>query len=87
MSVSLLGEAMLMESGSDLNAGDQTIGTMSFGKRAFSLLPTESGLLLMMFTIAAADYLGLPVRTTHVLSSGIAGAMTANGSAIQKDTV
>ncbi len=77
---------MSMELGSDLNAGDQTIGTMSFGKRAFPLFPTESGLLLMML-IAAADYLGLPVRTTHVLSSGIAGAMTANGSAIQKDTV
>jgi inorganic phosphate transporter, PiT family len=43
--------------------------------------------LVAMSTIAAADYLGLPVSTTHVLSSGIAGAMTANGSAIQKDTV
>jgi PiT family inorganic phosphate transporter len=31
-------------------------------------------------TIAAADGLGLPVSTTHVLSSGIAGTMAANGS-------
>jgi inorganic phosphate transporter, PiT family len=43
--------------------------------------------LVAMSTIAAADYLGLPVSTTHVLSSGIAGTMAANGSAIQKDTV
>ena len=31
-------------------------------------------------TIAAADVYGLPVSTTHVLSSGIAGTMAANGS-------
>src|SRR6202012_4100411 len=34
-------------------------------------------------TIAAADGYGLPVSTTHVLSSGIAGAMAANGSGLQ----
>ena len=38
-------------------------------------------------TIAAADGLGLPVSTTHVLSSGIAGTMTANGSGLQWATV
>jgi PiT family inorganic phosphate transporter len=38
-------------------------------------------------TIEAADILGLPVSTTHILSSGIAGTMVANGSGIQKDTV
>jgi inorganic phosphate transporter, PiT family len=38
-------------------------------------------------TIGAADYLGLPVSTTHVLSSGIAGTMTANGSGLQWETV
>jgi PiT family inorganic phosphate transporter len=38
-------------------------------------------------TIEAADLLGLPVSTTHILSSGIAGTMVANGSGIQKDTV
>ena len=31
-----------------------------------------------MFTIGAADWFGLPVSTTHVLSSGIAGTMAAN---------
>jgi PiT family inorganic phosphate transporter len=38
-------------------------------------------------TIAAADGFGLPVSTTHVLSSGIAGTMTANGSGLQWATV
>jgi inorganic phosphate transporter, PiT family len=43
--------------------------------------------LVAMTTIAAADSLGVPVSTTHVLSSGIAGTMTANGSGVQQDTV
>lgn len=38
-------------------------------------------------TIAAADGYGLPVSTTHVLSSGIAGTMTANGSGLQLSTI
>jgi PiT family inorganic phosphate transporter len=38
-------------------------------------------------TIGAADYFGLPVSTTHVLSSGVAGTMTANGSGLQLETV
>jgi len=43
--------------------------------------------LVAFGTIEAADILGLPVSTTHVLSSGIAGTMVANGSGIQKETV
>jgi inorganic phosphate transporter, PiT family len=38
-------------------------------------------------TIAAADGYGLPVSTTHVLPSGIAGTMAANGSGLQLATV
>src|SRR6202167_5714197 len=38
-------------------------------------------------TIAAADMHGLPDSTTHVLSSGIAGTMAANGSGLQLSTV
>jgi inorganic phosphate transporter, PiT family len=38
-------------------------------------------------TIAAADGYGLPVSTTHVLSSGIAGTMAANGSGLQWATI
>jgi PiT family inorganic phosphate transporter len=38
-------------------------------------------------TIAAADGFGLPVSTTHVLSSGIAGTMAASGSGLQLSTI
>jgi len=38
-------------------------------------------------TIAAADVYGLPVSTTHVLSSGIAGTMSASGSGLQWSTI
>jgi inorganic phosphate transporter, PiT family len=38
-------------------------------------------------TIGAADGFGLPVSTTHVLSSGVAGTMAANGSGMQWSTV
>jgi inorganic phosphate transporter, PiT family len=38
-------------------------------------------------TIFAADNLGLPVSTTHVLSSGVAGTMAANKSGLQWSTV
>jgi inorganic phosphate transporter, PiT family len=38
-------------------------------------------------TIGAADGLGLPVSTTHVLSSGVAGTMAANGTGLQWSTV
>lgn len=40
-----------------------------------------------MLTIGAADWFGLPVSTTHVLSSGIAGTMAANHSGLQWSTV
>lgn len=38
-------------------------------------------------TIGLADGYGLPVSTTHVLSSGVAGTMAANRSGLQMDTV
>ena len=40
-----------------------------------------------MFTIGAADWFGLPVSTTHVLSSGVAGTMAANRTGLQWSTV
>jgi PiT family inorganic phosphate transporter len=40
-----------------------------------------------MITIGAADYMGLPVSTTHVLSSGVAGTMWANKSGLQMSTL
>ncbi|MCS7271595.1 MAG: inorganic phosphate transporter, partial [Gemmataceae bacterium] len=38
-------------------------------------------------TILIAALTGLPVSTTHVLSSGVAGTMIANGNGIQQATV
>ena len=38
-------------------------------------------------TIGLADGFGMPVSTTHVLSSGVAGTMWANGSGVQGSTV
>ena len=43
--------------------------------------------LVAMATIFAADNFGLPVSTTHILSSGVAGTMVANGSGLQFSTV
>jgi PiT family inorganic phosphate transporter len=43
--------------------------------------------LVAMITIGLADRYGLPVSTTHVLSSGVAGTMAANGSGLQMATV
>jgi inorganic phosphate transporter, PiT family len=43
--------------------------------------------LVAMGTILAADSFGLPVSTTHVLSSGVAGTMMANKSGLQLSTV
>ena len=63
-----------------------TVGE-KIGKDHLTYAQGAAAELVAMTTIGAADKLGLPVSTTHVLSSGIAGAMTANGSGIQKDTV
>jgi PiT family inorganic phosphate transporter len=43
--------------------------------------------LVAATTIFAADTFGLPVSTTHVLSSGVAGTMAANGSGLQLVTL
>jgi PiT family inorganic phosphate transporter len=43
--------------------------------------------LVTMATIFAADQFGLPVSTTHILSSGVAGTMSASGSGLRMSTV
>jgi inorganic phosphate transporter, PiT family len=43
--------------------------------------------LVTMTTIGTADYFGLPVSTTHILSSGIAGSMVANRAGVQSNTL
>lgn len=43
--------------------------------------------VLKAVAAGATDHQGLPVSTTHVLSSGVAGTMAANGSGLQRATV
>ena len=57
------------------------------GKTHLSYAQGGSAELVAMSTIGAADVFGLPVSTTHVLSSGVAGTMAANGSGLQWTTV
>ena len=63
-----------------------TVGE-KIGKTHLTYAQGASAELVAMATIAAADNFGLPVSTTHVLSSGVAGTMAANGSGIQMSTV
>jgi PiT family inorganic phosphate transporter len=63
-----------------------TVGE-KIGKAHLTYAQGASAELVAFGTIEAADLLGLPVSTTHILSSGIAGTMVANGSGIQRDTV
>jgi PiT family inorganic phosphate transporter len=57
------------------------------GKTHLTYGQGASAELVAMLTIGAADVYGLPVSTTHVLSSGVAGTMAANGSGLQWRTV
>jgi len=57
------------------------------GKAHLTYAQGAAAEIVAMATISAADVLGLPVSTTHVLSSGIAGTMFANHSGLQKETI
>jgi PiT family inorganic phosphate transporter len=63
-----------------------TVGE-KIGKDHLTYAQGASAELIAMGTIIAADNFGLPVSTTHVLSSGIAGTMVANGSGLQWSTL
>jgi PiT family inorganic phosphate transporter len=63
-----------------------TIGE-KIGKTHLTYAQGASAELVAMSTIAAADMFGLPVSTTHVLSSGVAGTMAANHSGPQMSTI
>ncbi|PZS10038.1 MAG: hypothetical protein DLM70_00920, partial [Chloroflexi bacterium] len=57
------------------------------GKEHLTYAQGASAELVAMATILAADRFGLPVSTTHVLTSGVAGTMAANGSGLQWNTI
>jgi PiT family inorganic phosphate transporter len=63
-----------------------TVGE-KIGKAHLTYAQGAAAELVTMATISGADYIGLPVSTTHILSSGIAGTMAANRSGLQKETV
>jgi PiT family inorganic phosphate transporter len=57
------------------------------GKTHLTYAQGASAEIVAMATIGAAEMYGLPVSTTHVLSSGVAGTMVANHSGLQWSTV
>ena len=59
-----------------------TVGE-KIGKTHLSYAQGAAAELIAATTIAAADIAGLPVSTTHVLSSAVAGTMAANHSGLQ----
>jgi len=63
-----------------------TVGE-KIGKEHLTYAQGATAELVAMATIFAADYGGLPVSTTHVLSSGVAGTMAANRSGLQMSTI
>jgi len=63
-----------------------TVGE-KIGKTHLTYAQGASAELVAMATIGAADVFGLPVSTTHVLSSGVAGTMAANRSGLQLATI
>ncbi|MBV9155303.1 MAG: inorganic phosphate transporter [Acidobacteriaceae bacterium] len=63
-----------------------TVGE-KIGKEHLTYAQGASAEIVAMATIGLADKYGLPVSTTHVLSSGIAGTMAANRSGLQGDTL
>ncbi|KYG21074.1 nuclease PIN [Bradyrhizobium sp. AT1] len=63
-----------------------TVGE-KIGKTHLTYAQGASAELVAAATIGAADVFGLPVSTTHVLSSGVAGTMAANGSGLQWSTI
>jgi inorganic phosphate transporter, PiT family len=63
-----------------------TVGE-KIGKDHLTYAQGAAAEITAMATIGAADALGLPVSTTHVLSSGVAGTMAANRSGLQWSTV
>jgi PiT family inorganic phosphate transporter len=63
-----------------------TVGE-KIGKTHLSYAQGASAELVAMATIGLADFSGLPVSTTQVLSAGVAGTMAANGTGLQWATV
>ena len=64
----------------------RTVGE-KIGKQHLTYAQGLSAELVAMTLIQSATALHLPVSTTHVLTSGVAGTMAANGSGLQWGTI
>jgi len=63
-----------------------TVGE-KIGKEHLTYAQGAAAEITAAVTIIAADQYHMPVSTTHVLSSGVAGTMMANGSGLQLSTI
>jgi inorganic phosphate transporter, PiT family len=63
-----------------------TVGE-KIGKEHLTYAQGAAAGLVAMGTIFGATAFGLPVSTTHILSSGVAGTMAANGSGLRFKTI
>ncbi len=63
-----------------------TVGE-KIGKTHLTYAQGASAELVAAITILGAEQIGVPVSTTHILSSGVAGTMAANGSGLQLGTL
>ena len=57
------------------------------GKQHLTCAQGAAAELVAAVTILGADHFHMPVSTTHILSSGVAGSMAANGSGLQLATI
>jgi inorganic phosphate transporter, PiT family len=63
-----------------------TVGE-KIGKDHLTYAQGAAAEIVAAVTIIGADQFHMPVSTTHVLSSGVAGTMVANGSGLQWATI
>ena len=67
-------------------AGRTTIGE-KIGKKGMTYAQGMSAQMTAAVSIGLASYTGMPVSTTHVLSSSVAGTMVVDGGGLQRKTV
>ncbi|BAB13276.1 inorganic phosphate transporter [Buchnera aphidicola str. APS (Acyrthosiphon pisum)] len=63
-----------------------TIGE-KIGKKRMTYAQAMSAQITASFSIGIASYTGIPVSTTHILSSSVAGTMLIDGDGIQTKTI
>ena len=64
----------------------KTVGE-GIGKKDMTYAQGMAAQITAALSIGLASFFGMPVSTTHVLSSGVAGAMVADKSGLQLGTI